>query len=250
MNKNTASFRFYEELNDFLPEKRKKRRFDVAFSGNPSVKDVIESLGIPHVEIDLILVNGKSVEFSYHLKDADDVAVYPVFESLDITELHLISGQPLRSIRFVLDVHLGKLARLLRLLGFDTLYRNDYSDDQIVELAVNDNRIILTRDVGILKYKKVTHGYWVRSTVPFQQTLEVIRRFDLCKQIRPFTVCIVCNGVLEKVDKNEIVELLDEKTAKYYDSFTQCTICGKIYWRGSHFEKLSRLAAKFCSELN
>jgi hypothetical protein len=133
---NRAVFRFYEELNDFLPNNRKKTAFSYAFEGKPSVKDAIESVGIPHVEVDLILVNGESVDFKYQLRDNDHISVYPVFESLNISEVSKIREKPLRNMAFVLDVHLGKLAKYLRMFGFDTVYRNDYDDPEIIRFPL------------------------------------------------------------------------------------------------------------------
>ena len=147
---NTAEFRFYEELNDFLPENRRKILFPFAFEGTPSVKDSIEALGVPHTEIDLILVNGISVDFGCLIRDGDRISVYPVFESIDITPLVRVHSQPLREPRFVLDMHLGRLARYLRMLGFDTLYRNDYADAELARISSQEYRILLTRDPGLL----------------------------------------------------------------------------------------------------
>ena len=238
MHRHTATFRFYEELNDFLPQHRQKTRFEYAFDGTPAVKDSIEALGVPHTEVDLILVNGQSVDFAHHIQDGDDVAVYPVFESLDISPVIRLRPKPLRESRFILDGHLGKLARNLRLLGFDTLYRNDYDDTEIIRIAERERRIILTRDVGILKHGAVTRGYWIRTTSPEEQTQEVLRRFDLFRQTRPFTRCTVCNGPVEKIAKEKILHRLEPRTKKYYEAFYRCVECDKIYWKGSHHEKM------------
>lgn len=242
-----AFFRFYEELNDFLPPVKRKTRFEFSFENSPSVKDVIESLGVPHTEIEVILVNRTSIDFSYRLKDSDEVAVYPVFESLDITPLLRLRAQPLRGNAFIGDVHLGRLCRMLRVLGFDTLYRNDYSDAAIVRTAVQDNRIILTRDRGILKYKAVTHGYCVRSTDWRVQVKEVIRRFDLSRSVYPFSRCVSCNGRIIKVSKSAIESLLQEKTKRCYDRFSRCEACGKIFWEGSHYVKLQKTIKELLS---
>lgn len=237
----TLRFRFYEELNDFLPSERRKINFSHKIINNPSIKDVIESLGVPHAEIDLILVNGESVDFNYHPNDGDEIAVYPVFESLDITSVTHLRPKPLRQTQFILDVHLGKLARYLRMIGFDVLYRNDYSDETIVELASTDHRIILTRDIALLKNKCVTHGYWIRNTKPSQQLLEVLQRFDLYQQIHPFKRCMLCNGSIQPINKNDIVDKLLPKTEKYFHEFYQCRSCDKIYWKGSHYEKMVKV---------
>jgi uncharacterized protein with PIN domain len=235
---NKAAFRFYEELNDFLPKERRKKTFTHSFDGNPAIKDPIEAMGVPHTEVDLILVNGKSVGFDYHLKNGDHVSVYPVFESFDISPLVRLRERPLRKTAFVLDVHLGKLAKLLRMAGFDTEYQNDYTDKDLVKISIDENRIILTRDRGLLYVKEVQHGYWLRTTGAREQLKEVVDRFDLYSRIRPFYRCMVCNGKIKPVDKEIILDELKPNTRLYYDTFHRCESCGKIYWRGSHYKKM------------
>ncbi len=241
----TAHFRFYEELNDFLPKSRRKVGFEVPVFGSPAIKDTIESLGVPHVEVDLITVNGVSVGFDHRLKCGEQVAVYPMFESLEISPITRLRPAPLRHPSFVLDVHLGKLARLLRLLGMDTLYRNDYDDMEIALIAQSEKRAILTRDVGLLKIGAVTHGYWIRSTRPLEQAYEVLERFDLHSRIRPFSRCMECNAEIVAVDRKSVLGRIPEKTAQYYDTFLECPGCRRIYWRGSHYAKLVSVADGF-----
>ncbi|OFX83358.1 MAG: twitching motility protein PilT [Bacteroidetes bacterium GWF2_33_16] len=233
-----VTFRFYEELNDFLNLKRQKKSFTAEFNSQTSVKDAIESFGVPHTEVDLILVNSNSVDFTYRLKPHDFVSVYPIFESIDISSTTNLRPTPLRVIKFVLDVHLGKLAKYLRLLGFDTLYSNSYSDTEIINISTIEKRIILTRDIGILKNNLVTHGYWLRSQDSKQQLIEVIHRFDLKNKINKFTRCIVCNGEIIKVDKIKIESKLEPKTRMFFNEFYQCKNCNKIYWYGSHYKNM------------
>ena len=235
-----ATFRFYAELNDFLPPGR-RQEFTYEFQRRGSVKDLIEALGVPHTEVDLILVNGVSVDFGYAVQDGDRVSVYPMFESLDIEPAVRLRPHPLREPRFVLDVHLGKLTTYLRLLGFDTLYRNDYSDAELARISSEEGRLLLTRDRGLLKRGVVRHGYYVRATEPFAQLVEVLRRFDLFGAIQPFHRCVRCNGAVEPVAKADVLEFLLPKTRLYYDEFYRCVACGRIYWRGSHYERMERL---------
>jgi len=233
-----VSLRFYEELNDFLIPDYRKQWFNYTFRINQTVKDAIEAHGVPHAEIDLILVNGISVDFNYHLMNGDRISVYPVFETFDISKVNRLRPDPLRVTKFVLDVHLGKLCKYLRMLGFDTYYRNDLDDDEIVNISKAEQRIILTRDIGILKNGAVTHGYWVRSKDSREQITEVIRHFDLKHQIRPFYRCTVCNGLVNKVNKDEINNLLKSNTKKFFDNFYQCSACKRVYWEGSHYENM------------
>jgi uncharacterized protein with PIN domain len=234
----SAWFRFYAELNDFLPPERRMAAFERRFIDSAPVKDMIESLGVPHTEIDLILANGKSVDFSYVVQDGDRVSVYPVFEALDITPTIRLRPQPLRESRFVLDTHLGRLAAYLRMVGFDTLYRNDYGDKELAGASRDEGRILLTRDVGLLKRTAVTHGYFVRETAVRRQFVEVMRRFDLFRQARPFTRCLRCNTLLEKVSEEEIADRLPPRAAALYHEFRRCPGCARVYWKGGHYDRM------------
>lgn len=235
----TAIFRFYEELNDFLPPPRRKRDIVVEFERRNSIKDMIESLGVPHTEIDLILVNREPVDFSYIVEDQDRISVYPVFESLDISPLVRLRPAPLRRIRFVLDTHLGKLAKYLRILGFDTLYSNEYDDETLAEISCQGKgRILLTRDISLLKRKQVSHGYYVRETRPRLQTREVINRFDLIRLIKPFRRCVHCNTEIQPVEKQVIADKVPEGVLRDFNEFVMCNDCGRVYWKGSHYDRM------------
>ena len=236
-----VALRFYAELNDFLRDERKQTRFTAALNRRTSVKDLIESFGVPHTEVEIILANGHSVDFSYIVEDRDELSVYPMFESVDVTPILKLREKPLRNPRFVLDCHLGRLARYLRQFGFDTLYRNDYSDDELALTSAAENRILLTRDRSLLKRSIITHGYFIRAFDPRKQLDEVIRRFDLRKLITPFGRCTRCNGIVASVDKQAIENQLEPKTRLYFDTFWQCRSCGQIYWEGSHVKHMIKL---------
>jgi uncharacterized protein len=240
----TVYIRFYEELNDFLPKGKRKTRYELTFSGTPSVKDLIESQGVPHTEIDMILVNGKPVRFSFKIKEGDDISVYPEFESFDISGIQKLRPKPLRKPKFVLDVHLGTLTKYMRMLGFDAKYRNDFSDSQIIEISLNEKRAILTRDLGILKQRKVTRGYWVRSTKGALQAEEVISRFDLSGEIKEFSRCIRCNTILKSVEKEKVISQIPPKVKACREEFWFCPSCNKIYWKGSHYDKMNTFIEK------
>ncbi|HHJ15689.1 MAG TPA: twitching motility protein PilT [Gammaproteobacteria bacterium] len=240
----TAKFRFYEELNDFLPPDRRKVEFSHHFERRTSIKDMIESFGVPHPEIDLILVNGRSVDFSCIVADGDRVSVYPVFECLDISPLQHLRPEPLRNPRFVVDCNLGRLARYLRLLGLDTLYRNNYTDEEVADISRQQQRIILTRDRRLLLRKIISHGLFVRAVQPREQVREVLARLDLYRKVRPFTRCTHCNAMLHSVEKQRIEKDLQPKTRKYYQRFMQCPDCNRIYWQGSHHDRSQRLIDK------
>lgn len=235
-----VTFRFYEELNDFLKKQYRKESFHYTFNGLTTVKDAIESLGVPHTEVDLITVNGNPVDFRYRITDHDYIAVYPVYESLDISSIQLLHKKVLREPKFILDVHLGRLARYLRMAGFDCLYDKYYDDPEIIKLALQQKRIILTRDKGILKNGKVTHGMFVWSVSPQKQFREVIKRLQLEGFIHPFTRCTECNARIRKVEKADITGHLKPLTRKYFTDFYQCSGCKRIYWEGSHFTRMKQ----------
>ncbi len=243
-----AYLRFYAKLNDFLPVTQRQTLINYPFELSRSVKDMVESLGVPHTEVDLILVNGNSVDFTYQVQDGDRISVYPLFDSIDITPLLRVRPQPLQEIRFVLDTHLGRLAAYLRMLGFDTLYRNDYTDDELADISHTEGRILLTKDRGLLKRNQVTYGYYVRETDPQQQVAEVVRRFDLFQEITPFRRCLRCNTPLNPVDKEAIADRLPPKAREYYQEFRLCPTCGRIYWRGSHYDRMRRFVDRLVQQ--
>lgn len=230
--------RFYAELNELLPVDERFRDLEVSAGVGETVKDLVEARGVPHAEIDLVLVNGEPAGFDHRVRAGDWISVYPVFESLDISSIGRLRPEPLRTTHFVVDANLGTLARYLRLCGFDTLYRNDIDDEELAAISRAEKRVLLTRDVGVLKRKVVTHGYFVRATSPRAQLVETVKRFDLSTDIQPFTRCLRCNGLLIQVDKQDVIDELEPGTARSYDEFLRCGSCLSIYWRGAHYENL------------
>lgn len=243
MEMGSVFIRFYAELGDLLAPERRGREFEHPFPAGGAVKDLIEGLGVPHTEVDLILVDGRSVDFSCPVGHGEYISVYPVFEALDVGPVTRVRARPLRRVRFAADVHLGKLAGYLRLAGFDTLYRNDWSDEALVDVALRERRAILSRDRGLLMRAAVTHGYLVRHTSPREQLSEVLERFDLWKSLRPLALCSLCNSPVEPVEKDEVAAALPPRTAERYQEFWRCSGCGQIYWKGSHFKSLEQLFA-------
>lgn len=233
----TITCRFYADLNNFLPYDRRGVAFTHHLEEAASSKDVVESLGIPHTEVGLLLRNGVSVGFDTLIQDGDRVSVYPFFTSLEVADLSQVQ-LPAPEPRFVLDIHLGKLATYLRLLGFDALFPENYDDANLARISAEEGRIMLSRDRGLLKRGNVTHGYHPRSTNPREQLIEVLKRYDLAEQTRPFTRCLRCNGPLVDVDKAAVADALEPGTLRYYDEFRRCTECGQVYWRGTHYQRL------------
>ncbi len=233
-----AQFRFYAELNDFLPPERRAIAFTHEFIDAATVKDMVESFGVPHTEVDLILANGGPVDFAYVVGDGDCISVYPVFEALDIAPLARLRPEPLREPRFVLDTHLGRLAGYLRMAGFDALYRNDYGDRELAGISAGERRILLTRDRGLLKRSVVTHGYYVRETAVRKQLVEVLRRFDLFRLAKPFVRCMRCNALLEAARPEEVAARVPPEAARLHEEFLACPRCGRVYWRGGHYRRM------------
>jgi uncharacterized protein len=226
------------DLDFFLGSKRRDRSIQRSLSEKASVKDVIESCGVPHPEVDLILIDGEAVDFDYPVTNDAEIAVYPPgIETLNFKEKRL---QVRIITQFVADGHLGKLVRNLRLLGVDVAYDPAAEDRQLVEIASRDKRALLTRDRRLLMHAAVEHGYYPRSQNPLEQTIEVLRRFDLGPTLLPFSRCLCCNSLLEPTEKEKVISQLEPLTRIYYDEFRRCTGCGQVYWSGSHFEKLQK----------
>jgi uncharacterized protein with PIN domain len=231
-------------LNDFLTPARRRRAFDYACAPHATVKNAVEALGVPHTEVELIIVDGESVDFSYRVMDGDRISVYPQFEAFDVTPLLCVRARPLRNPRFVADAHLGALAKYLRAAGFDTLYRNDYRDREVAAIAAAQHRIVLTRDRALLMQKDVTHGCFVRAKRPLDQLEEVLARLDLFGAIAPFTRCLACNAPLRPLAYAEAVSRVPDRSARCHDEFYTCDVCERVYWAGSHTRRLGAVLAK------
>ncbi|MGD0339491.1 MAG: Mut7-C RNAse domain-containing protein [Bacteroidota bacterium] len=233
-----VTVRFYAELNDFLPQERRGKETLYASQDGQQISDFLNSNNIPHENVDLILRNGKSVALHETLNDGDRLSCYPIFESLDIRDVTRIRSMPLRQPRFVLDVHLGKLASFLRMLGFDTLYDSGVTDTQLLDISVKEERTLLSKDRELLKNETLTRGYRVLSDDPREQIEEILHRFDLFSSTSPFSRCIRCNTPLEPIRKEKIVDRLPLKVQQFYDEFFYCDKCDQIFWKGSHYEKM------------
>ena len=224
----TVAFRFHYELNDFLPIAQREVVFPYSYSGKQTVRDLIEAIGIPHSSVGLIEVDREMVPPTYHVQDHDSIEVFP---NRDIP----------KPVRFIADMHMGKLAKWLRMLGFDTYYRRELHDPEIAERSYNEQRIVVTRDLGLLKRNQVQLGYWVRSQDPGQQLLEVVKRYNLDVHMRPFTRCMNCNGTIQPVNREDVHEELPEAVATDYTEFYQCDACNQVYWKGSHYDRMVQL---------
>ena len=236
--------RVYAELNDFLHPDRRGTTVRRAYRSHQTVKDVIEAAGIPHTEVDLVVVNGEPVDFSHRPASGDRLAVYPVFESLDLSAISRLRPSPLRDPRFVVDVNLGRLARLLRLVGLDVRFDPGLDDAALARVSSEERRVLLTRDRGLLKRREITHGLFVREDDPLDQVVAVVRRLQLAGRLAPFTRCLRCGGPLDEVDKDAIRDRLLPLTRRHYDEFHRCRACAQLYWRGSHHARLEELVER------
>lgn len=225
-------------LGDFL-DLTETHRHIVFFELHPSAKDLIEAQGIPHTALFKLEINGKEKTLDYNLQDGDEISVYP-FETVNKNTFDPIFSSPTS---FIVDVHLGKLARTLRLLGFNAQFNTSWDDDDIIRLSNSAHGMILTRDIELLKNGDTKYGYWIRSTDPDQQIKELFQRFSLRNQIKPFSRCMKCNGLLEKVRPDEVEDRIPPKVKKWHSIFYKCSNCGQVYWKGSHFNKLEQKVA-------
>ncbi|WP_266205998.1 Mut7-C RNAse domain-containing protein [Pontibacter kalidii] len=239
-----ATFRFHGALNDFLNKHRKGKTIRFTFQGTPAIKDAMEAMGVPHPEVDVVLANNKLVAFSYLLRPGDAVEVYPVETGKEWPAGYTFEERNPPPHRFILDVHLGTLAKSMRLLGLDTFYQTDLSDNVIARIAAQQQRVVLTRDVGLLKQKSIAWGYWLRSQHTEEQLEEVIRRFRLQDSFSPFERCLACNVPVQEVAKEEVLDELPPKTRLYFHDFFRCPSCSRVYWKGSHYERMQQFVER------
>ena len=232
-------FTFHDHLKRLLHrDLREPVFFEHTLERKASIKDVVESLGVPHPVVGMLTVNCQEVDFNYILQDNDTVNVTPLRPPVDPFSPTLLRPVPLTRLGFAADVNVGRLALLLRMLGFDTVYENNLRSSRLAEIAHHENRILLTRDTTLLRRKIVMHGYLPHSQVPEEQAQEVIELYDISNQAKPLSRCLPCNGMLVPIDKEKIIDRLEPLTKKYYNIFHICPDCNRIYWPGSHQQKL------------
>lgn len=218
-----------EELQMFVGSSSSAAAVNVQCCPHQTVKDIADSIGIPHVEIGAYMINGTAVEESHKPYDGDTII------------LKTSTACPLGRPQFILDVHLGTLVRYMRILGFDVLFNADFDDCTIAETAFREGRVVLTRDRGLLKRKIVVYGYWLRSQDPKEQLQEVSRRFVLGKWVSPLTRCARCNGLLTVVSKDRVLNRIPPKTRGYCSEYRQCSACGQLYWKGTHYPRIAQI---------
>lgn len=228
---------FHGNLQELLPRKMTgKANAEVHhfLERRASVKDVVESFGVPHPEIEQLQANGRQIGFDYIVGDQDRIEMWPLTPPCKVFAATILRPEPLTRMAFVVDINVGKLAVLLRMAGLDTLYQHDLSDGDLARVAADEKRILLTRDRNLLKRKNVVFGHLIRAMEPWQQLLEVVCLYQLAETLQPFCRCLRCNRLLVPVAKEKIIHRLEPLTIKYYDSFQLCMACDKIYWPGSH----------------
>jgi uncharacterized protein len=236
-----ARFHFHRELNDFLARPLRGHTFACACAKTSSAKHMIEALGVPHTEVELIVKNGRSVGFDAQIEPDDLIEIYPARHTpAGMANGALLLRPPLRSVdlRFIADAHLGGLAQLLRLAGFDTRYDNNFPDDEIEQLAQDEARIVLTRDRELLKRRSVLHGCYVRALQPDDQWREVAERLDLAPHVRPFRLCLMCNAPLRPAGPGDIDGRVPEGVRERHSRFVTCDVCHRVFWEGSHWRRM------------
>lgn len=238
-----AHFSFFGRLNELLLSPLKGKSTPYRLNGPVAIKHAVEVLGIPHTEVEYLLVNQISVGFDHLVQPGDIVFAYPAgFDGV----MHQPAVKPLRPPlryppRFVLDNHLGQLTSYLRLLGFDSLYPNHFHDEELAALSCQEERVLLTRDRRLLMRKIVVYGFCLTTRDPRQQLIHVLNRYQLDPYIHPWHRCLRCNGKLRPVPKEDVYSRLEPKTKLYYQEFHLCQECDQIYWKGSHFQPLQQL---------
>jgi uncharacterized protein with PIN domain/sulfur carrier protein ThiS len=235
-----VSVRCYAELNDFLSPEQRFVTFPLVLPQGISVEALLEEIGITPQVIDLVLVNGNSVGMLHKLAKNDRVTLYPVFESFDIASITKLQNSPLRRPRFILDVHLGKLAHYLRMFGFDTLYQNDYTNYMLCTLSVKEHRILLSKNHTLVKNESITHAHLVKNENSRAQLVEVFELLDLYSLSTPFTRCIDCNSMLQQIDKHSILSRIPQSVIDWCDDYLLCPGCNRIYWKGSHYQHMNK----------
>lgn len=234
---NSANFRFFDDINFFLNKEQQNIDINYSFDGNPSVKDCIEAIGVPHTEVEAICINNIYSNFNKKINNNDSINVYSYNSNIDLS--NIIELRPkIKEYKFIVDANVGKVAKNLRMFGFDTYYDFDLPDKEIVNLAEREERIILSRDWGLLKRKNAIWGYYPRSQTTDEQLSEIIKRFNLYDKFNPLSLCLECNGKINKIDKGEAQSNLDEGVLRDYDEFYKCNTCNKFFWKGSHYDKM------------
>ena len=239
----TVTLRFDPELGFFLSPEMRSRPQKVTSGHATTIKDIVESCGVPHTEIgDLIVGDSHHAGFATRISDGDCIRVLSVTSVAEGERgLRPVPSEPMR---FAADIHLGKLARRLRLLGFDTLLFTGQDDRELLDLMERESRILLTRDRRLLMNNRVAHGCCIRSDHALEQARQVVERYSLAASARPFSRCLACNGMLESCRKAAVEERLPPKTRRFYDTFLRCSSCGKIYWEGAHMRRLRGFVAE------
>jgi len=245
----TVSLSFSSELRFFLPDREQATPRALALPEPAAVKHAIEAVGVPHTEVGMVLVNGDAVNLAHLVQPSDAITIFGLLDAPVRADAVLLRPALSRPPRFVIDTHLGRLASYLRLFGFDALYRNTYNDAELAAISATEDRVLLTRDRGLLKRKIVVYGWCVRDTRPQYQLVEVMVRYALASEAAPWTRCARCNGLLTPVSKDEILDQLEPRTKLYYNKFKRCEQCGQIYWQGSHMQKMQSFVSRVLAEV-
>jgi uncharacterized protein len=227
-----ATFLFHGELTALLPPEQRGGTVARDCARAATIKHAVESLGVPHTEVGRLTVDGRPATLSRIVREGEVIEVFP-HEVADIF--------PESPPRFIADAHLGGLARLLRMLGVDTLFENPWDDSGIVEVALRERRIVLTRDRELLKRRDVLRGCFVRALKPRMQLDEVVMRYALAPHFRPFTLCLHCNLPLAPAAPDDVAGQVPQGILERYVEFVQCPGCRRVYWQGSHWARMREM---------
>ncbi len=225
----TLELCFAPELRFFLAPRRRDTVLHARADSTSTLAHLVQSHGVPMTEVGTLLLDGIPVEPG---------TIPAPGQRIDITPVTYPQATPL-PLRFLLDVHLGTLARRLRLLGLDTAYDNDRDDPSLFQQANSERRVLLTRDRGLLSRAGLRAGAHIRHMRPDDQLREVLERF--VPDLAPWTRCPACNGVLVGTDKQRVAAELQAGTRAAFDAFARCSACDRVYWPGAHHSHLAEI---------
>ena len=232
---------FHNDLQMLLKKSQAGKVVKYALKRRASLKDIIESQGVPHTEVAQILLGNKELGFAFIPVGGEDIDIFPFSEEISVFNSTLLRPQPMSSLKFMVDINVQKLARNLRIIGFDTSMVPDMRLIEIGKVATSEHRIVITRNRELLKCNTVVHGHLVRSEDHVIQLQEVVKLYKIKLHIKPFSRCIACNGDLMSVTKQDIIHRLEPLTRKYFNTFKRCSDCEKIYWQGSHYNQMLKM---------
>jgi len=234
-----TTYHFHGDLHRLLRQRwRGRQPIALPVTRSASIKDVMESFGLPHTEVDRITCNGRITDFCQRVEASQRFDIHPIPCPWDTSIPTLLRPKPLPSLRFIVDVNVGRLARYLRMAGLDTLYDPSWDERRILREIQKNRCLLLTRNLDLLKRNQVEFGRYIRATTPEEQLREILELFGGTAAPNPLSRCLECNTLLQPVRKEDILHRLEPLTIEYFSLFSLCPHCDKIYWHGTHVDRM------------